>query len=221
MIIEQALDTTDISRFFITDSEYEIEYDGILSYPEWYAIGAYERSVEHSEFIINIPQDLKNKNKTYHFNGEYKESNENGINKHHWSVKNIKAFKSEPFSPDFSEIVPRVVATPIDFEMEGYSGTQDSWTNFGKWRYELITDRDILPIETIQKLEELTTNCNSDLEKIETLYKYMQSKTRYVGIQLGIGGWQPFPAETVDKLGYGDCKALTNRSTSSLRHGTS
>jgi hypothetical protein len=45
----------------------------------------------------------------------------------------------------------------------------------------------------------------------------VQSKTRYISIQLGIGGWMPMYASEVDELGYGDCKALTNYTYSLLK----
>jgi len=195
---------------FTIEYEYEREFNGILNYPEWRAINAYNRSVEQAKFTINIPQSLKLRTKTYHFNGEHHKSSADGIDTYVWGVNNTKAFKPEPFSPDFNEIVPRVVPAPVEFEMEGYKGSQETWADFGKWDNQLIKDRDNLPLETIEKINELTANCKSDQEKVKVLYEYMQSKTRYVGIQLGIGGWQPFPAETVDKLGYGDCKALSN-----------
>jgi len=67
-----------------------------------------------------------------------------------------------------------------------------------------------LPDETKQKVKAITSGLKSKEEKVKALYEFMQNKTRYVGIQLGIGGYQPFEASVVDRFGYGDCKALSN-----------
>ena len=37
----------------------------------------------------------------------------------------------------------------------------------------------------------------------------MQSKSRYIFVALGIGGWQPMLPDEVQKKGYGDCKGLS------------
>src|SRR5690606_888532 len=67
-----------------------------------------------------------------------------------------------------------------------------------------------LPAHIAQQVKALTSGITDVKEKITVLYNYLQKNTRYISIQLGIGGWQPFDDSYVAKNGYGDCKALTN-----------
>jgi hypothetical protein len=106
--------------------------------------------------------------------------------------------------------MPVVYVSPDQFEIEGYQGDMRTWTDFGKWISQINTGRNQLLPETVAMLKDKVKDCKSDYEKAKIVYEYMQQKTRYLNIAVGIGGWQTLPAETVDRLGYGDCKALTN-----------
>jgi hypothetical protein len=85
-----------------------------------------------------------------------------------------------------------------------------TWDEFGRWINSLNKGRNILPEETKRNIKQLTAGLSTNEEKTKAIYEYMQNKTRYVSIQLGIGGFQPFEASVVDQTGYGDCKALSN-----------
>jgi hypothetical protein len=56
----------------------------------------------------------------------------------------------------------------------------------------------------------MVSSAKNDREKIRIIYEYLQKNFRYVSIQLGIGGFKPFPATFTESKKYGDCKGLSN-----------
>jgi hypothetical protein len=74
-----------------------------------------------------------------------------------------------------------------------------------------------LPESVQQEVKQLVANISDSNLKVKKIYEYLQSKTRYISIQLGIGGWQPFDARFVAEKGYGDCKALSNYTIALLK----
>lgn len=127
-----------------------------------------------------------------------------------YSYENIPAIYEETLAPSIDYLVPQVEFSPEKFTLEGKQGDLTNWNTFGKWYYEkLITPVSTITPEISAEISALNLTGNT-AEKVKTIYQYMQNKTRYVLISMGIGGWQPMPASEVSKKGYGDCKALTN-----------
>lgn len=125
-------------------------------------------------------------------------------------VQQLAPIASEDYSEPASEMLPVVYFAPSDFHYLGTTGNCSTWENFGKWQYALLEGRDVLSDEMKARLHSLTDTCTSERSKIAVVYGLLEQTTRYVSIQLGIGGLQPFPAMEVWRTGFGDCKALTN-----------
>ncbi|MDQ2657724.1 MAG: DUF3857 domain-containing protein, partial [Bacteroidota bacterium] len=194
---------------------YTVEFEYDVSYKFLYniqgsAIDPYEDvSVQHASYQLIFPESLKPRYKTHNIDQEPMQSKSQDIVSLTWRFDNIAARKFEPYS-DYSRSIRRIEAAPSTFEFEGYAGTMQTWDEYGKWIGSLNKGRNVLPDETKEKIRQITSNLDTREEKVKALYEYMQNKTRYVSIQLGIGGFQPFEASIVDKTGYGDCKALSN-----------
>lgn len=201
---------------FTIEFEYEIERNGFLDYPTWMPQTTEYLAVEKASYTINTPLELQFHHKKFHIS-DPKVKLEGNTKSIKWEINTLFAKQMEIFSPQWHELVPVLYAVPDTFEMDGFGGTLRSWKDFGKWNYNLIKGRDNISEETKIKIKNIISILPSKKEKIKALYEYMQSKTRYVDIQLGIGGWQPALASEVEANGYGDCKALTNYMRSLLR----
>lgn len=195
---------------FTVEYSYTFEYNGITGMPEWYPMEEYNVSVQKSTFEIIAPQKIKFRYKEKNLPSGVLKSTSKDAETYIWKIENQVAILEQPYSSMFSDFSPSVLTAPNEIEIEGYKGKLENWTDFGKWATSLIEGRDLLPQETQLLIRAKTKDCKNDYEKAKVVYEYMQQKTRYVNITIGIGGLQPIPAETVDRLGYGDCKALTN-----------
>jgi hypothetical protein len=191
--------------------ESEIETSNTAFIPTWMPITNYNSSVEKSVLNVVFPEKLGFKYKEFNFSGFKIKKNIDSPTQLSFVTENIIAQKQEEKSPKFTELYPKVMFGLENFNLEGVDGNAKTWSEFGKWYYDnLLQDTFELSEETKIKIKNLVGNETDLIKKAQIIYKFVQEKSRYVSIQVGIGGFKPMLAKDVDRLGYGDCKALSN-----------
>ncbi len=183
----------------------------------WSALQGYNTSVQSFSYRFLSPEDFKYHFKEYNITQPEEKEVVEGKILRSWHFNNYKAIQEEVLSSFSEEYVPEVIIVPEQFVMDGYAGNLSSWNDFGLYINKLNEGKNDIPKETVEKVKGMFIEGMSDYDKIGVAYKYSQDKNRYVSIQEGIGGNQPFSAATVDRLSYGDCKALSNYVVSLLK----
>lgn len=212
------VDLTQAEYPYTVEVEYELEFRGLLGIPGFYVQDGEPVSIETQSFELNYPTALEVRYKQINLSQSPRAYGGTTDKTLRWEFSNLTPLKAEPLSTRMRELLPRILMAPNSFEYDGYPGKLNTWNDFGNWIRSLNAGRNGVPPATIEHLKKITAPLASREEKVKAVYEYMQNKTRYVSIQLGIGGFQPFDAGVVDQTGYGDCKALSNYMVSMLGH---
>lgn len=217
--ISDQMATGDTKLFYTVSSPvypYTIEYtyeikfkNGIINYYPFSPIMGSGQSVEKAEYRIEVPLGTKLR---FNSNFDCEKHDETTEKQNIYTFRSgaMKAIKSEPFAPSFSEYAPTVRIGVTDFCYDKVCGDYSTWESLGLWQNKLLDGRNTLPLDAIEKVKDITKDAKTDREKVAIIYKFLQDNSRYVSIQLGIGGFQPFSAESTYKNKFGDCKALSN-----------
>ncbi len=192
----------------VFESEYKTSSTGFI--PRWFPTEGYFVGIEKSTYKLNNPLQIPIRTKENNFT-EYPIENLSTDGNLYYVFKNQPAIEPENQSISSREFMPYLLVASNDFALKQVKGMASDWKQFGKWMHDkLLRGRDALDMATKQKIQNLVNGVADPIEKAKIVYRFMQEKTRYISVQVGIGGWEPILATEVDKVGYGDCKGLTN-----------
>lgn len=201
---------------FFTKFDYETEEANTISLPSFSPLHSPEEKVLAASYQLIFPNGFiinKNESNLKEYN-VLKNETSNSIS---YKVLNTEAPEYEDLNSDYVSFLPIVRFSNNTFALGNVKGVANNWNEFGIWYHEnFLKGLNQLPEATVSKMKSLVKNAKSDFEKSKIIFDYVQNNTRYISIQIGIGGWKPFSASEVDRLGYGDCKALTNYTKSLL-----
>lgn len=185
--------------------------NGIIFFPPFAPQTDYRTLVEHATYSLSVPRDMGCHYKAVNTNAMVaRQETDNGEIVFSAEMNNVPPVEALPYVLPVVERVPVIYFAPDRFSFMGSQGSLTSWNELGDWLNTLMADRGQLPNDFKAKIHALTDTCKTDKSKLNVLYRLLKEHTRYVSIQLGIGGLQPFSASEVAEKGFGDCKGLSN-----------
>jgi hypothetical protein len=169
---------------------------------EWWI--QHQIPVRRTRFSLSLPNGWEHVAKWIHYPEQKPISDSN--TQIVWEVENISAIKDEPSMPAWRSIVGRMGVTFHPPSGGGSALGPTNWDQIGVWYAQLYSGPVQSTPEIQQKVKELTANAATWRDKVAVLSTYVQSRIRYIDIEIGIGGFQPHAAGDIYRHQYGDCK---------------
>ena len=191
---------------------YEENYNDIKYLTSQYfhtTFPAVEKTVE-----FRVPSwlelDLKEFNFTNH-SIERTTTKDGDINKIVYKIKDVQAYSSERSAPNHALTYPHIITVSKAYTENGKRQVLfESVKDLYAW-YRSICDSVVNDPSALKgKVTELTATKKTDLEKIESIFYWVQDNIRYIAFEDGIMGFKPDAAQNVFKKKYGDCKGKAN-----------
>jgi hypothetical protein len=179
--------------------EYEIEDRPMVLQDSWYFQKEYPSREEH--YSLTLPAGWEYK--VSWLNHAEAAATPSGNNSWQWVVSAVPGIRPELEMPPYRGIEGQMI---VSFLAPGGGRTFKNWRDLGVWYNDLTRGRRDASNDIAQKSAALTSSSKLAAVKMQAVADFMQRDIRYVGIELGIGGFQPHAATDVFAHRYGDCK---------------
>lgn len=163
---------------------------------------------------FNVPSWMEVDLREFNFSGNAVEKTtvrEGDITKVTFRMKSVPAYKKEPRSPNHALSYPHLICVSKAFTADGQRQPLfESVKDLYGWYSMVCSEIGNQPEALKTKVAELTEGKKTDLEKVESIFYWVQDNIRYIAFENGIMGFKPDAAQNVFKNKYGDCKGKAN-----------
>ncbi len=164
-------------------------------------------SIEHAAFVVDVPSSVTPVIKEQNLDFKRVSRNVGGRTIYSWTRLHTPKVQPEPFAADSNGVVMEVrVGGPI------------SWSDVSKWYADLARDRYSDTPSLSRIVDSLVAGAKTRDDSIRAVHRWVAQDIRYVGIELGIGGYQPRMPDAVIATGFGDCKDKATLFVAALTH---
>ncbi len=112
-----------------------------------------------------------------------------------WTGEDVPGIVAEAAMPPWPEIFAHA-----------HVSTYASWDALGAWYWGLVKDQLVADEAMRTKVTQLTAGLKDDAAKVRAIYGFIVQQTRYVALEFGIKGFQPYRCSQIFARGFGDCK---------------
>ncbi len=212
------IDLRPVSTPFTYQLEVESQLSGLsyINYPNWQP-QTFGQSLEKASYAIEMPANM-----ILHYKGlngmpEPQLADVKQGKRYYWELNSLLSTPYENYAPSAASLFPVLWVSADQFTLQKVKGSMANWQEFGNFLHQLYEGRQQLSPALKAKVQEIKAVSTTTEALVMNLFDYVAQNTRYVSVQLGIGGWQPFDVGYVEKNKYGDCKALSNFMMALLR----
>ncbi|MEO6778511.1 MAG: DUF3857 and transglutaminase domain-containing protein [Gemmatimonadaceae bacterium] len=164
-------------------------------------------SLERARLVLDVPSSVTPRIREENLNFRRVNESANGRTRYIWALDHTPRVRPEPFAADSNSVVMRVrIGGPL------------SWSDVSHWYAGLARDRYGATPQLTRIVDSLVANARTRDDSIRAVHRWVAQDIRYVGIELGAGGYQPRMPDTVIATGYGDCKDKATLFVAALAH---
>ena len=176
----------------------------------------FNKSIPVVDEIIefDVPSWMEIDFREFNFQGsgiEKTTTKENDLTKISFHLKNAAAYEDEPHSPNHALSYPHIICVSKAYTENGQRTILfESVKDLYAWYKTVCDSIGNKPSELKETVASLTNGKKTDIEKIESIFYWVQDNIRYIAFENGIMGFRPDAAQNVLKKKYGDCKGKAN-----------